>query len=598
MARNATQARELIRPSYKIVRDLRGGLNTSKPPDQIADNESPDCLNVTYLNKALAVDFGLTRLGSALVGIPLQPIEWTSSTGASYELVVTSRTLYAYNSTVADWLPIPTNTTANPSVNGAVVGAGVNPAIVFTGTATWIASQLIGALMDNGRYLIGIASGTTSPVTIATVLPVGRTILTAHDLLPLPTFTSDGSLPISFIADPIRGELQFVNGFDLPQTFDGSICVPLGGVGAISLTTARFIARFNYVTVLAATTEGGIFRTYRVRRSATADSTNWSTLNAGFDDLSDSDDDITALFPLNPRLVIARRSSLMLASYYGSGQQVFWYDYGVSGVGCFGLNAGIATKMASMVIDHSGIYYYQGSNTLSDMGDKIFNSFLSFSGDLKPGTEDTVVAFYVELLDEVWIIYQPTSATAANTLLRYSYKTGSWFKRVFATPLAFKGAGSFTFPTARRWLDLGAIRWIDQQQTWNARTSQANFRSVLLCGATDNFVYLYNFSATSDNGAAINWYYNTKDYAIPEDWTTVDGLVFYGQGTIDLVEISMDGGIIFRTVGTNIQMGTTWRRKEIDMSLTCDFIRIRISGTNPSFRLSWFALKTMKTSEH
>jgi len=31
--------------------------------------------------------------------------------------------------------------------------------------------------------------------------------------------------------------------------------------------------------------------------------------------------------------------------------------------------------------------------------------------------------------------------------------------------------------------------------------------------------------------------------------------------------------------------------------LTCNFVRIRFSGVDPSFKLSWFAFKTMYASE-
>jgi hypothetical protein len=593
--RTAT-GREMIRPDYKIIYGLHGGMNTSVPPDQIGDEETADSLNVVMMDQAMGVDFGVKKLGSKVYGNPLQAIEWTGPSGTIYDVLVTDRTFYVWNTGVSDWLPIPITTTSNPTVNGTVTGAGTNPAIAFTGTAQWTSGKLIGALMDNGRYLVGVSSGTTSPVTLATPLPVGRTIPNGNTILPLPTFTSDGTLAIDWTSDPQRARLQFVNGFDIPQEFNGTLCTPMGDFSGISLTTARYINRFNYVTVLAATTESGVFRTYRIRRSATGDSTNWSTLNAGFDDLIDTADDITGLLSVNPKLVVARRDTLVSAAYYGLGKQVFWYSYGSGGVGCVGLRASTETRQNSLVLDNTGIYEYDGNTALRDVGTKIFNNVLSFTGELAPGTFDKVQIFYVPLLDESWLLYQATGTTDPQRIFRYSHRRGTWHKRTFASPLAFRSLGVFTNSNAKRWIDLTNI-WSAATRPWNSGVNQAKFSTIVLCGATDNQVYQYDYSVTGDNGIPTPWYFTSKDYPMPEDWTTVDGVVFYGQGTIQTVEISLNGGTTYQTIGQNVTMGPTWMRMEIDCSVTGNFLRLRVSGLDPAFKLSWFAFKTMKSSE-
>ena len=113
---------------------------------------------------------------------------------------------------------------------------------------------------------------------------------------------------------------------------------------------------------------------------------------------------------------------------------------------------------------------------------------------------------------------------------------------------------------------------------------------------TNNTVYIYDYFATADGGTAIPWSYTTKAMPIPDEYEDLDGLVFYGQGTIALVEVSTDG-VIWTPWATNVAMGTSWSRAEIDGQLTSGFFQIRLSGTDPSFKLSWWAAKYLPASE-
>ena len=123
------------------------------------------------------------------------------------------------------------------------------------------------------------------------------------------------------------------------------------------------------------------------------------------------------------------------------------------------------------------------------------------------------------------------------------------------------------------------------------------FRQILLCG-TDGQVYVYDFNTTvSDNGLPIPWFFVTKDYPLPQEWRALDGIALYGKGIIDSVEASVDYGVTWHQLGYSIVLGPTWSQQDVDCSLTCAFVRIRFSGKDPSFKLSWFAFKTLSASE-
>src|SRR4029077_4955182 len=142
-------------------------------------------------------------------------------------------------------------------------------------------------------------------------------------------------------------------------------------------------------------------------------------------------------------------------------------------------------------------------------------------------------------------------------------------------------------------LDLVGTRWIDRHKPWNARSSLQNYHGILLCGQSPPQVFLYDFNrTTTDDGFPIPWRFVSKDYPIPANWTTLDGLTFYGKGIVNLVEISIDYGVTWRELAKNVLLGPTWKRADAFCSLTCEFIRLRFSGDDPSFKLSWFAFNT------
>lgn len=583
----------LIRSTYKFVRDLRGGINISIPPDQLADNESPDMLNLVYTQRVLAVDSGLTPFGPPIVGIPQKVIQWKDVSGTIHYVLVTTQTVYVW--TGSSWKGIPTTTSGNPIITGSTSIANED-ILTFSGSADWVTGQAIGYGQTGGGWRSGIAGGTSSPVTVSTNLTTGSPVV-GEAIFPLYLLTSHGDRPVSWAEDPLLNWLIMTNGYDIPFYFDGTNIAPVTNLGDISLTAANYVVRFYNITAFLGTTEGAGVFPYRVRRSATGDSTNWTTLNAGFDDLGDSSDAITGAFILNPNLIILRERSIIRATYYGVGAQVYFYDYGNRTTGMRGLQLVAPNKTDSIVVSEAGIFRYQGDYNLTDIGEKVFEYLLGYLGELAPGTQNLAFAFYVPTIDETWIVYAPANQDWPNKVLRYSHKVGAFFPRQFAAPMNFAGWGTYEAGTPRTWEQLIG-NWLQQTWRWSSRSTQPNFPTLLLCGADDNQVYSYDYIfSQTDNGAPIPWYFTTKDYPTPEDWETLDGLTFYGKGSIQLIEISTDFGVTYQTLAQNLMIGGTWALADVDCSITAEFLRFRFSGTDPAFKLSWFALRTMKASE-
>lgn len=583
-----------IKPDTKLILDLSGGLNTSRPPDQVEDRDSPDLMNLVYMNKVLCVDFGFRPIGSPVLGIPMQPIEWISPLALDrWSLLVTSQTVYSFNQVSQDWVPLPSSR-ERMAVRQAALDDDRRPLVILDQRP---GPGVHAIALSDGGWIAGRFEETEGGYRFSAAVPEGRAIERGAEVYAAPTFTSDGTVQISWATDPSHAWLLFTNGFDLPQRFDGATCQPIPGISAV-LQAARHISRFHGVTVVAYTTEAGTPYIYRVRRSATNDPTNWTSLDAGFDDLVDTGDPITDVLSVNPYLVFMRTESIVRATYYGIGTQVFWYDYGLTTTGSIDNQASVNTKTSSIFVSEAGIFQYDGNYGLTDVGEKVYTTLLTYTGELNQAANLPTFLLYVPMLDETWIFYADFTEDWPNKVLRLNHATGAWFKRRWANPCCFAGAGLFSQPTAVRWIDLGNTRWIDRHRPWHARALQPLFHQIMLCGAEDHQTYLYDWNTTtSDNGLPIRWYYVSKDYPLPDEWRTLDGIIFYGKGIITLVEISTNYGVTWQQLAQNVVLGPTWARGDADCSLTCEFVRIRFSGNDPSFKLSWFAFRTMSASE-
>ena len=69
----------------------------------------------------------------------------------------------------------------------------------------------------------------------------------------------------------------------------------------------------------------------------------------------------------------------------------------------------------------------------------------------------------------------------------------------------------------------------------------------------------------------------------------------YGRGTA-LVEVSTDSGQTYLTVGT-FKFGTYLTKQKLDFTVTSDFFRFRLSGTDPSFQLADLVVRYLDGSE-
>lgn len=608
------KAAQLIKPNFKTYQNLSGGVNVLQPADQIQDIESPDMLNLIYINGILQVDTGYVPYGGKTVGGPLQPIQFELTTGELLTCLVTTSAFYLWDSGAKNWLLAMTSELTTTTTNSIPYNASPWLDVFSTDFGPFSTSGLeigfasvagvsIGdvvqiTLLGGGFYNSTVVTISGSNITFLDPLIPG-TIIAPGATVNFFVHFNGGAFPISWTIDPSTNTLIWTNGVDPVQAYDGTgATAPLAGLSAIC-STARLVTRFYGCTLALNTTESGVSYPYRVRNSTNVSSTQWDPstyTQAGFTDLIDTPDAIISVNVLGPYLVIGRENNIMTATYWGTATQLFFFQYNFYNTGVLGGIPLVGTPEFDVFVSSSGIFNYQGGFSLSDIGDKIFNYFLGPQGNMNPAETERLFTFFVEELDEIWIFYPSTSATYCDTLLRCAQKYGGgWFPQQF--PSEFAGIGLAFNSGALTW-EGDTQEWSQKTTSWDSRAVLGNYPLLLMASPADRQVYCYNFTTAMRNSQQTSWYYTTKDYPVIDELLTFDGIVAYGKGNGVQVDISTDYGQNYQTVGI-FNFGTQFYTKQIlDYQVTGDFFRIKFSGVGYGFFLSQFALRYLEASEY
>jgi hypothetical protein len=599
-----------ITPKYTTLANFGGGINLSQPKDQIGDTQSSDMQNLVYINGVLQVDTGYRSYGTRVAGIPLQTIAFELTSGVLTLCLVTSVAFYTYNSGIKDWqiamTPVVTKVITGTNYNTTPWGSSFSsnfgpftnlPVAITVGSTSGVAvGNVVSIPLVGGNYFTStVTSIVGSVITCANALAAGQIIANGVTASFYTTFNG-GAYPISWTVDPTVNSLIWTNGVDPVQCYQGGLLAPLAGLASIA-STARIVIRFFGFTLAIGTTEGGTVYPYRVRRSSNVSSTDWTSYAiTGYDNLTDTPDEIVAATVIGTTLILAREQSIMSGVYWGTTDAVFFWQYTVNGTGALGGNGLIKTRDIDYLITQSGVFQYSGGYSVTSVGDAVFDYFLGPEGNLNPEASQSLFAIYVAELDEVWVFYPSTGKTYCDTILRYSQKYKAWFP--ITLPLQITGAGFAYTTSALSWAESVGASWLDDTVAWNARASQGNYPILLLCSATDSQVYAYDFQTGNWNGAEIPWYFVSKDFPILEEKLIFDGIAAYGMGNGVLCEISTDSGTSYQTVGT-FNFGTqNFTKQVLDYQITGDFFRFRLSGVGYGFFLSQLSFRFLEASEY
>ena len=90
---------------YPIAK-ITGGLKVDLDPLFISNTDSPNLLNCRFEKGLVKKDFGMRIFGNQVLGVPLEIKTYTQTDGDEYLLLLTTTSIYKYDTTLKDWLEI------------------------------------------------------------------------------------------------------------------------------------------------------------------------------------------------------------------------------------------------------------------------------------------------------------------------------------------------------------------------------------------------------------------------------------------------------------------------------------------------------------
>ncbi len=572
---------------FLVVPDSLGGQNTSRAARSIDSGESPKTNGVVSNKGLLEIDTGYFKLGQTVRGDPRLSFDFKRQSGASENILVTDLTVYKHSSTNTAWEYLKGSAGTTLDANEA----SGQTIISVTATAGFATSDFVGITLNDGTQhqstIASIVAGVS--ITIDDALPSAADSGNAF-IKALVLTGSAAAGQVDGCQVPSNDWFVFTNNADAPQRYDGTDIIDVPNLPSGGNFQARTCAVFGNYLMFGNTTEGGTNRRQRIRWPDTGDPTNWSTGNSGFVDLFDFQHPIVSIRLLGPYAVIYRTESVTrceLIDDTSSSATIFNFDTVVNGDGALSVHSVSVLQDRHIVVGNTNIYEYRAGFELTPVGLEIYNDLFSHEGDLDVGRKDEVLSIYIEELNDVFVFFPSSSSSKIDMYARIDIETGSWFFRTLTDELS--GVGKNTKQSSITWNDLVGP-WTDQTYAWNSQTLLSGAPVLHLLSPTLNEVFEYDYSTPQDDGTAITYSHETKDFESSDRQIRTDRFEFKMRGTSIKVEYSLDEGATWITLKT-FMPGAAMKRVKTWKQLVTRTIRFRFSGSGGGFALDWFGFK-------
>jgi hypothetical protein len=606
-----TTAQLAQREDYQKVRipRLDGGMVTDKAAVDLNDNESPSIINMALIAGQLQPDTGYVPFGSTITGVylgsPQTMFQVYNPNGTSSELLVTTATVYLLDQALNQWQIAPWGEYLS---NTQLVASG-GETVVLSSTTGVEVGGVLGLPLDDGSQLPVTVTGINGDsVAFTPAIPAGRTVPDTSNICLGATLHGNLLQQVIVVTMSAKAWTIVTNNIDPIFYFDGTYFWSLVGEGQSDLptgTTCQYMLVFHESLFLFNTVEAGVALPQRIRMSDLGNPTSWTpggdsgaSIAAIYDQL-DTEDFIQAATIVGPYLIVYRDTTIMRGTYLGLLDETMFWEYTVYGEGLSSAGGVAEIGAEQQFVGQGNIYQYSGGYDLQGVGDNIYVNFLSAIGDLNASYKAMLFEQYVPDYDEVWVFYPAgKTATYPNKMLRNSLEKNSWAIRLFAN--SFVSANPFLPVSTTTW-ESASGTWAEQVAQWDSRIFLANVASIVLCDAEAGGVYVYDYSAQTDNGTAIAWSFQTKDIGPGNEMQRFDSVRVYGKGNAVLCEFSIDGGQTWETAGT-FNFGTGYSLQILTMGgddnpVVAPYIRFQLSGTDPEFVFNWLESWFLKESE-
>ena len=276
---------------------------------------------------------------------------------------------------------------------------------------------------------------------------------------------------------PSQGWVVITNGVDTPFRYDGTNAVTLDSLNTTFTSfTARYVASWQNLLIFLDTTEAGVRRKYRVRRSDVGNPNEWEEGLAGRTDLLDSPEDIVGSRPLGPYLIVYRQRSLVRGSWGGQTSATFDFNTRIQADGPLSAHAITALEDTHFFAGQFGIYMYRGGLEVVQITDKLARNLFVPSGVLERQESRESVNLIADQVRHSIMLFLYNDGTVLRRCIPSSPQGTdiyvAYIPRNFSSEIRWgRRELDYTADVAGTFVpDIGTIQWQDLVGNWDAQT--------------------------------------------------------------------------------------------------------------------------------
>lgn len=513
-----------------------------------------------------------------------------------------------------------------PGINASAGVSVVNPIPALTVAAAVGATSLtlssvfgiapgvqLGLALSNGQqwqFTVGGVVGSVVTVGGGASCPAPGASLGAQVVI-APALAGNLNTQVSAVVFPASGWVIISNGEDPISYYFQGILAALPGLP--NGTTCHAMNVFHEQLILLNTTENGMDLPQQVRASDQGDPTGWTPVQNGLAaiyPLVDTEDFILSANLLGPWLIIYRETTIMRCTFLGLPGETLFFEYMIYGEGVQSQGSVAELGETHFIVGTQNIYTYDGGYALVPVGNNIFARLLSAKGELNSEAKSTIFTQYVGENDEVLLFYPAGKQTLPSSVLRCSLEKNAWYHRTF--PDTFVSAGYFLPLAATTWAN-AVGSWAQSTTAWDSRVFLLNAPVLILCAPAKQSTFVYDYTTKTDNGAVIPWSMAMKDLGRGDAIERWDSVLFYGQGNGIVVQYALDPpfdtdpsapATVYTTMTDangaplTLDFGDGLSRQRLTFDKASTYIRLRLSGTDPAFSLTFAELWSSFESEY
>jgi len=574
--------------TLSIIDNLVKGERFDVETDLIEPDNSSLARNVLFNKGRVESDSGYVAFADlGIWGSPRKIHTFVHADGVEEKMLITNESVFKHNSTHNKWHAIK-GLIDNVTSRGESAGASSVTVVSATGFS---ADDHVYVILDNGdQHKTTIASIATLVINLDDNIPSGRSVDSGAAVEVPVVLTGTDDKPVDVVTWQASDLMIFTNGVNVVKEYNKTAVVTVTDLPSSGNTIARTIAVYENYVMLGFTTEGGTAYPFRVRRCDTGDPTNWTTGNAGFDDLLDSTSDIQFINKIGPYIIVYKDNEIVRGELVAAADKLFDFNTAISEDGVIGPEGVATVGDSDIFIGHKTIWQYEGGTNIKDIGGPIFEKIFGKDGDLNTQYRTRIRADFIQELGEAWFIYPISGETHARRLRRFKLSTESWSSRDFGdsiTSIGFHARAASLAWTA------GVGSWAAQSGTWDSRTALKDAPTILLgLNSTPQVVeydYLQTADANSATSTAISVEVRSKDFSSIDRLIRYDRYHFMSKGQAVLVEYSKDSGVTWSTLGT-LAASSAYVQKVLHKQIVTRTLMLRWTATGADFGLGWFGL--------